>query len=430
MNARAARRRPLFMPLLAICLVGATGFVPAQERKATGTLTEATYRQLERVHELMARNDNAQALEQARPLLDRAGSDYERAVVRQTMAFIHIAQSDYRAAIAAFEEVLALDALPQQSHEQMLYNLAQLYFQDGQTDRAIERMERYFREFAGEPPADAHILLASAYADRKRYADALPQVDQALTKGGAPKESWLQLKLALHYELKQYAACAQVLLRLVSLVPAREDYWKQWSSVLFEIGRDHEALAVLVLADRQGFLDTEAEVRNLANLYLLLDIPYKAAQVLERGIEQDVLKADAKTLALTGDAWMMARAHERAEAVLRRAAELAADGEVHYRLGQLYVEDERWPEALDALRLAQGKGVRNKGDAAYLEGVAAYQSGDRRAAIAALRTAQRHEESRNNAAQWLNHIAQIERAEAQAALSAAATGGDRRDEQE
>jgi tetratricopeptide (TPR) repeat protein len=411
----------IFVEQMMLAPTAAAQSAPREERQASGTLTEATYRQLERIHELIGRNEEAQALERAQDLLARVGNDYERAVVRQTMAFIHVARNDYPAAIAAFEEALALDALPQQPYEQMLYNLAQLYFQDGQIERTIERMERYFREARSEPTADAHILLASAYADRKRYADALPQVDRALAKAKTPKESWLQLKLALHYELRQLPQCAEVLLQLVALMPAKEDYWKQLSGMLFEIGRDRESLAVLALAERQGFIDTESELRNLANIYLLLNIPYKAARMLEDGLEQDILQADEKTLTLIGDAWTMAREYERAEAVLRRAAARADDGEVGLRLGQIYVEDERWAEALEVLRAAQSKGVRKQGDAAYLEGIAAFQLGDRRRAAAALRRAQAHEESRGNAVQWLNHIAQIEQAEAQAALAAAAS---------
>ena len=182
---------------------------------------------------------------------------------------------------------------------------------------------------------------------------------------------------------------------------------------------DKESLAVLALAERQNFLDTEGEIRNLANIYLLLDIPYKAAQVLEDGLERGILKPDEKTLSLTGDAWTMAREYGKAEVVLKRAAAKASDGEIFYRLGQIYVEDERWKEALDVLSQAQAKGIKKMGDAAYLEGVAAFQSGNRKAAIASLRKAQRYDESRSNATQWLNHIAQTEEAEAQAAIAAA-----------
>ncbi len=405
---------------------------PKKERKAAGTLSEGTYRQLERVHELIGKNQNAEALQRAQSLLERVNNDYEKAIIRQTMAFIYVSQNNYKAAIAAFEEALTLDALPQQPYEQMLYNVAQLYFQDGQTDKAITRMESYFAEATAEPPADANILLASAYADRKRFKDALPQVDKALEKSKQPKESWLQLKLALHYELKQFAQCAEVLIRLISLVPVKEDYWKQLSSVLFEIQRDKESLAVLALAERQGFLDTEGELRNLANIYLLLNIPYKAAQILEQGLERNLLKADEKTLTLIGDAWTMAREYTKAEAVLKRAAGSARDGEVAFRLAQIFVEDERWKDALEALQQAQAKGIKKTGEAAMLEGVSAFQSGDRRRALAALRKAQQYPESRNNASQWLSHIAQIDEAEAadRAALAAAQAGDEQAEDQQ
>ncbi|MDP9141948.1 MAG: tetratricopeptide repeat protein [Pseudomonadota bacterium] len=403
--------------------LGSTSIVQAQEpapvakkeRKATGTLSEGAYRQLERIHELIGKNKNDEALEKAKAMLDRVGNDYERAMVRQTMAFIYISQNNYKAAIAGFEEALKLEALPQQPYEQMIYNLAQLYFQDEQTDKAIEKMELYFREASTKPPSDAYILLASAYADRKRFAAALPYVDKALAETKEPKESWLQLKLALHYELKQFAQCAEVLIRLVSLVPVKEDYWKQLSSILFEIKKDKESLAVLALADRQGFLDTEGELRNLANIYLLLEIPQKAALVLERGVNQKVLKADEKTLSLIGDAWTMARDYDKAEAALNRAATVSDNGEIAFRLGQIFVEDERWKEALDALSKAQAKGIKKMGEAAYLEGIAAFQSGNRNRARDALHRSQRYEETRNSAGQWLNHIEQTEAAEAMAA---------------
>lgn len=400
---------------------------PKKQRKSTGTLSEGTYRQLERIHDLIGKNKNAEALEKSQSLLERVGNDYERAVVRQTMAFIYISQNNYKSAIAAFEDALKLDALPQQPYEQMLFNVAQLYFQDGQTAKAIERMEAYFREATVEPPADANILLASAYSDQKRFRDALPQVDKALSKVKEPKESWLQLKLALHYELKQFPQCAEVLLQLISLVPAKEDYWKQLSSILFEIQKDKESLAVLALADRQGFLDTESELRNLANIYLLLDIPYKAAQILERGLQQKLLKEDEKTLQLTGDAWTMAREYAKAEVVLKRAAGISDSGEIYYRLGQIYIEDERWKDALDVLSKAQSKGIKKMGDAAYLEGIAAFQAGNRKRAVDALRKAQGYDDSRNGASQWLNHIAQIEDAEAQAQAAIAAATEEGKD---
>lgn len=392
-----------------------------KQRKATGTLSESAYRQLERIHELIAKDRNTEAMERLGAMMERSGNDYEKAIVYQTAAFVHVSQNNYKAAIKAFETAVQLDALPQQPYEQMMFNLAQLYFQDNQTEKAAALLERYFAEATIAPPADAHILLASVYADRKRYRDALPQVDQAIAMAKEPKESWLQLKLALHYELKQFPQCAEVLVQLVQLAPQKEDYWKQLSSVFFEIKRDRESLAVLALAERQGYLDTEGEIRNLANVYLLLEIPYKAAAILQQGLDRKVLKADEKTLSLLGDAWTMAREYDKAEPVLKRAASVADKGDIYFRLGQIYIEDERWKPALEMLEKAQAKGgLKKPGEAAFLEGVAAFNAGNRARAVDALLRAMNHDDSRNNAAQWLGHVRSLEAQEGRNAPSAAA----------
>lgn len=377
---------------------------PKKERKSSGTLSEGTYRQLERIHDLIAKNKNAEALEKANALRERVSGHYEKAIVHQTIAFIYASQNNFKAALKEFEAALALDALPQQQYEQMLYNVGQIYYADDQPEKAMAKIEQYMAEAMNPIPGDAHIMLASLYAEKKRFRDALPQVDQALAKVEKPKESWLQLKLALHYELKQYPKCAEVLVSLISLVPAKEDYWKQLSSIFFEIKQDKESLAVLALAERQGYIDQENEFRNLANVYMLLDIPYKAGEVLQAGLDRKVLKADEKTLTQLGDAWTMAREYDKAEPVLKQAAAASDKGEIYFRLGQIYVEDEKWKQALDVLDKAMAKTLKNPGDAAFLAGVAAFNLGDSKRALNYLQRALSDDGSRKNATQWIAHI--------------------------
>ena len=59
-------------------------------------------------------------------LLDSA-SDFEKAVIYYNMGFAHSATENYGKATEAFAKALALNALPQQQHEQLQYNLGQLY---------------------------------------------------------------------------------------------------------------------------------------------------------------------------------------------------------------------------------------------------------------------------------------------------------------
>lgn len=418
----AVKNIPAIMRASAVALAVALGLalaVPAmaqdapapapkekKQRKATGTLSESMYNQLTRVHELIAKNKNNEALDKATALLDRANGDYEKAMVYQTIGFLHAGNNNYKAALRSFEEALQLDSLPQQPYEELLFNTGQMYYVDDQTAKAIQRIEQYMAETTTPPKPDAHIMLASAYAEQKRFRDALVQVDQAIAKVPNPKEPWLQLKLSLHYELKQWPQCAEVLVRLIALVPAKEDYWKQLSSIFFEIKKDEESMAVLALAERQGFLDLENEVRNLANIYMLLDIPYKAARVMAAGLERKILKSDEKTLTQLGDAWMLAREYEKAEPVLKQAASISGTGDIYFRLGQIYIEDERWKQALEMFEKAQGKSLKNPGEAAFLAGVAAYNLKDKQRAIGLLQRALQFDSTRSNATQWLNHIRQ------------------------
>src|SRR5262249_43776067 len=153
------------------------------------------------------------------------------------------------------------------------YNVGQLYLAGGKTDKAIKTLESYMCQAQGTISADARVALASAYAEKQRFREAVNQLDKALETAKTVKEAWLQFKLGLHFELKEYPKCAEVLLMLVSIAPAKEDYWKQLSSILFELKNDSDSMAVLALADRQGFINEEKEFKNLANVYLLMEIP-------------------------------------------------------------------------------------------------------------------------------------------------------------
>lgn len=378
---------------------------PKKQRKASGTLSEGTYRQLERIHELIGKNRNGEALEKGQALLGRVSGDYEKAMVYQTMGFIYGSQNNFKQAIAMFEQAVSLEALPQQPYEEMLYNLGQMYYANDQHEKALVTLERFMAETSQPIKPEAHILVGSIYAEKKRFREALGHVEKAIAGAKtAPKESWLQLKLALHFELKEWAQCAEVLVSLISLVPAKEDYWKQLHSVFFEIKRDQEALATLAIAERQGFVKKENEVRNLANVYFLLDIPYKAGEVLQKGLDQKVLQADEKTLTTLADAWMASREYERAEAVLKRAAQISSKGDIYFRLGQIYVEDEKWKPALESLGKALEKGATKAGDAYFLAGVAAFNAGDPDRALGYLQKATGYEETRKNAVDWMGHV--------------------------
>ncbi len=374
------------------------------QRKGAGTLSEITYKRLERIYVAVTKNEYAEAEQKLMELGGSARGDYEKAVVQQTLAFVYAMQNKHAKAIAAYEAALATNALPQGIHEQIMFNIAQMHMSENRLDKAEQVLKRYMEESCNPVP-EAHISLGMIYAERKQFRDSLKQTDLALVKVKAPKETWLQLKLALHYELKEIARCAEVLVYLVALSPMKETYFKQLHGVLTEVKKDQEALAVLALAERRGFIDEEKEYVNLSNMYLFMEIPLKAAQALERGLAAKRVEANEKNLEKLANAWFAAREPDKAEEAMARAAKASDRGELWKQLGFIQMEAEKWKNALESFQKAQQKGgTKNPGEVQYLIGVCATQLHQWKTAETALRAAMQHEKYVKPATEWLNHM--------------------------
>ena len=334
-----------------------------------------------------------------------SGGDYEKAVVSYNLGFAYSARNDNQAAAKAFSQALALNALPQAQHEQLEYNHGQLYIVAGQPDEGIRTLTEYMAHACNAVPAEAHLFLANALAERKRYKEALPQLDLALAAAPAPKESWVQLKLAMNFELKDYKACAQTLVQLIGLAPAKPDYWKQLSTMFYELKQDTEAVAVLALAERQGFVEKPNERKNLYNIYMMLDLPYKAGNLLQEAIDKGKMPPDEKNLEAVANAWINARESAKAEVVLKKLAGASERGEYFFKLGAMYGDDERWKESREMLAKAiQKGGLKKTGEAWMRLAVAHYNLKDTPDAQAALQKALNYDESRRQAGEWLRHL--------------------------
>jgi tetratricopeptide (TPR) repeat protein len=375
-------------------------------RKAVGGMSETTYRKMERIIDSIGKGQYADAEPKLKEMVQKA-EGYEQAIILQTLGYVYATQNREAEAIRTFEQAIATNTLPQQIHESMMFNVAQLYVGDGKYDKGMQALNAYLQESCN-PQAGAHVLLANVHTEKKQYREALKQIDLALVKSGKnPKESWLQLKLALHYEMKEYPRCAEVLVHLVGLAPMKQEYWKQLSGILFEIKRDPEALATLALAERRGFIDEENEIRNLSNMYMYMEIPLKAAQVLERGIAAKQVDGSEKNFESLGNAWLLAREYDKAEVAMAKAAAASNKGELYKRLGQIQIENENWKGALDSLQKAQQKGgLKSPGETAFLIGVCAVNLKQWKTAEAALRQAMQDEKTAKAAADWLTHLQQ------------------------
>ena len=400
------RRAVAGVLLAAVCAAGTAAHAADcnAPEKAAGDMSEAVYQDTQAAMELLSKQKTAEAIEKLAKIADK-GSDYEKAVVNYNLGFAYSSKNDNANALKAFAKALSFKALPRSQGEQLQYNLGQLYIVNSQFDEGIRTLQDYIANACGKVTAEAHIFLANALAERKRYPEALPQIDLALSKAKEPKELWLQMKLAIGFETKDYKGCADALISLIALVPAKPEYWRQLSSMFYELKQEPESVAALALAERQGFVEKPNEIRNLYSIYMVMELPLKAGLLMQDALAKGKLPEDETNLNSMSDAWINARETARAEAVLKKLAGISPKGDYYFKLGAMYGDDERWKESREMLEKAVEKGgLKRTGEAWMRLAIAQYGMKNTAAAVASLQKAVGYDETRKQAGEWLRHL--------------------------
>jgi tetratricopeptide (TPR) repeat protein len=250
----------------------------------------------------------------------------------------------------------------------------------------------------------AYYTLAIAYYQNDQQDRALEPASQAVALAKKPKQRWFQLLLALHLERKEYRESLPVLEQLVSLYP-KKSYWLQLAAIYNELEMEKESLAAQQLAHVQGLLTEDKELERLAQLYLYYELPYRAALVMEKGLEDGSIEADEDSLELLANSLLTAKEYEAALEPLTRAAEFGETGKLYTRLGQAYIQREEWAQADSALRRGLEKGgIDDPCRSQLLLGITSYNQQKVEAARIWFGRAAQTEECGPAAMNWILHI--------------------------
>jgi len=237
------------------------------------------------------------------------------------------------------------------------------------------------------------------------YDEALAPALESLEVSDKPQERWLQLVAALHLQLEDFDSAAPILEELVTRF-AKKQYWLQLSLIYAAGGEYQSALRVQQLAYEQDLLTTNDDLQRLARTYLFHELPYPAARLLERGLEEGQINPDGAVFELLGNSWIAAREYENSIGPLQKAADLAEDGRLYLRLGQVRVQREDWREATALIEKAIAKGgLIEMGKAQMLLGISYFGDDHPESASKAFRRASKHDSTRVDAIAWLEHIA-------------------------
>ncbi len=347
-------------------------------------------------------------------LADEDTNEYERASAYMTFAYLYAEQENYRGSIDAFQNAIALSnpdegiGLPRGQVISTKYNLGQLYMVVEQYQDAIRTLEEWRRE-AETVNAAALVLLSNAYFQTEQYRTAIPLVIEAIDMEPEPREQWYQLLLAAYLELEDYVNGADLLEVMVDLFSTKKTYFLQLAALYGELGKEKESFAVLVMADKQGFLTEESELVRLARMYMFHETPIKAAEVMERGFRDESVERTPDNLEILANAYFNSREFNKAIPPLREAANRSDEGDLSYRLGQAYLQNEQWEDAEKTLQAALDKKGLSDNDKGMIWMLTGISQLERERFTLAKRSMQRATEFRNtrsDAQKWMRFLDQ------------------------
>ena len=317
---------------------------------------------------------------------------YDRSVMWNAWGYVYFSEEKYIKAIEAYNYLLNEPEGTIPLRVSALLTLGQLYLSQEDYNKGIKYILQWMDEVE-TVTAQAWQLLGRAYYSIGDYNKAISSLENAISlaeeEGYKPKESWYVILAASIGELKNEIGEKESYLRqleiyeiLVNLYP-KKLYFIQLGGIYNELGRERDYMITLKAAYQKDILNREGEYLALAQLLLLNQNPYWAAEVLVSGqnkivtynetkkdevtgeeikIEKTgpVIKETEKNLKLLADSWRMAQEIDKAIPVLEKAAKMSKDGKSYVLLGNLYLSEDKIEQAVDSIKKGLKKGKIEK----------------------------------------------------------------------
>ena len=363
-------------------------------------------KKFEGVSDRFGNGDLDGAMQSLESMLEWNLSKYEKAVVYQFMGFVFVQQNKIDDAIKVFSKTVDLNVLSNTQHQSTQFNLASLYGSREEWDLTINALMKFY-EFEREPVAESYIMTGIAYFQKGLPLEALPYIHIANEKAIKPKESWLQLELAILFINKRYDEAIDVVKKLSTYWPEKEKYWETMAGTYMEMQKDANALAALSLGYKNNAISKAETLENLARLNLYLEIPYQAATLIEKNIQDGNIENSEKNLRLLLGAWTAAREFNKAIAVIDILAPITGEGKLYIQKAMLLNENGDWEGVKDATEKAlYDEELENKGDVFILRGMAETELGYYDQAIESFTQAMEigTETNKKNAEAWIEYV--------------------------
>jgi len=340
---------------------------------------------------------------------DLKGNSLGVALSLQTLAQIEVRTGDLAKAAELISEATELKGLPDGTLIQLRTFLANLFYQQDQYKKTIQILSDVFAQDEKSRAPSNLALMAAAYYSLEDFENGTPYIDEANRLAKEPKQSWLQMAFAGHYQLKQYDQALVYVTRLVYLYPENSRYWQQKAG-MHQLMEDYsQASAVKYLSYLQGVMEKESDYLTLGRLLASQGGPYYTATMLKESLDSGALEASEDVLRLVYQGFLQAKEMQKALQELKTLYEAYPSEDDGIQLMRLLIDQESWQQVVEFYVRFQKQEVDDDvtAEAALLAGIAQYRLGQESKAKSLFSQAALSDKQASQAKAWLNYMAQM-----------------------
>lgn len=387
---------------------------------ANQSLSPKTYQALNDIQTLLTEEKYSEVEEGLKELEENLTPGFGLALTYQIHAQLFLAQEESAQALVFFNKALELEAMKAVQAVSLATNVAQLYLASSNVAGAIKvlqpRIEAAEEEKPGSTNAMAFITLGSAFQVKQDFINAIIWLKQGIARAKSPRENWLQMLMAAHYQLKQYPQAISVLDQLIAINESKEEYWLQQASLNQLLNSPKEALKVLQLAHVRNILEKEDGLITLVQLLITQGVPERAGRTLHDLLKQGKIELTEDNWKLLASAWLQSRERKQAIVAFIKAAQISlasdkkAAAKLYYRAAQLQFDESDFVGAITSYSESRKLGINGKkaGMTLLMQGNAYFELEDYVNAKLYFSKALKEPNTTNSARAWLDYMEQLE----------------------
>lgn len=321
-------------------------------------LSAATSKKLNAMMAFHGEGKTAEARAAADQIIaDEDASNYAKAYAAQIAAQIAYDGGDTATAAKYYAQALALDGLDNNSHYNVMLNLAQLQQANGQTAESLATYERFFGETKSQDPT--HLMMkGQALYQMKRHPEAVAVMKQAIDASAEPRPEWQALLMQAYVESGEGTEAVRMAEQVAAAKPDDKRAQMNLAIVYQQAGMPEKAIAVLEKLRAGGKLSEAGEYQQLYVTYINMEGHEKQAiEVIQEGLQKGALKPDFNTGVALAQSYYFSGQMAPAIEAYRKAAPLDTDGSTYLNLAKILLNEGRGNEAKAAAEQAIAKGI-------------------------------------------------------------------------